>query len=165
MKFLFIIAALCLLAGPGVVQAADLGSFELQNMNAPEHPTYKSSDVKAARLIDFYFATCPACNENASNVDAIYDEFNSTQVHILQVSIDCDDSDYQSWISRHDVKGAVLNDCNRTLPRQQGVSAYPTAAIWDCYGHQVWRKVGVWSSSDLRTVRDKLTELQFQICE
>lgn len=119
--------------------------FSLQDMKSGE--TYDSTVMQVPMVLEFYFNGCPACNSNAPNVAALAEEYHGTAAQILEVSIDCDDDDYASWIRKHPSRAPVLNACDRSLTAELGVRAYPTTIVLDREHKVVYRTTGVWSSA------------------
>lgn len=123
-------------------------SFELVDENSEDQELYTSSDYLGMPMVlEFYFAGCPSCDRNAENLNRLATDHHGISAQIVEVSIDCDDSDYEYWIRRHEPFWPVLNDCRRTLARNQGVSAYPTTLVLNARHQVVYRTVGMWSSS------------------
>ena len=160
MKGFLALIATMLFAAP----AFAVSNFTLPVMNG-DGGTYSTTDRGASYLLDFYFNTCPACNENADNVEEVAVEFHGPQTQVLAIGIDRNDSDYASWIRKHNPSFPLLKDSVRTVVGELGVSAYPTAVILDCTMTEVLRVVGVWSNAKKQQIKDKLFELQFQACD
>lgn len=137
--------------------------FSLSLMNG-NRGTYSTAAHDSAFLLDFYFNSCPACNENAPAVEEVAAEFHSNQIQFLAIGIDRNDSDYASWIRKHNPSFPVLKDNQRTLPPVFGVSSYPTTVILDCNMNEVFRYVGTWNARKKQEIKDKLFDLMFQIC-
>src|SRR4051812_23863865 len=78
--------------------------FELPWMNADQGgATFKSSDYPTGIfVVETYFLGCPYCNDNAPAVAELTSKFSSdSRVHVLDVGIDKNDSQYKTWIKRH----------------------------------------------------------------
>ncbi len=141
------------LTGSQTVSASELATtpapIEMRWMNNQDPAAiYRSTNhPNAVFVVEAYFNSCPACNQNASKVDSLREHFDTREdVQILDVSRDCRMSDYQSWVSRHRPNHPVLNDCNMTLLGRLGTRVYPTTYILDCNLNLITSFVGVWST-------------------
>lgn len=139
--------------------AVDMPEFVLQDMNG--HVTYESSDYFLhAFVIEFYFNSCPACNQNADNVKKLQHEFaGKPHIQIVELSIDCDDWAYTNWMSKHPPLGAVLNGCNADIVDTLNVHSFPTTYVFAPNRKQAMRGVGVWSGSTYNHIRDYLNQV------
>lgn len=130
--------------------------FEMRWMNNADTATlYRSSDhPNAVFVVETYFNTCPACNQNAPIVERLAETYaDRPEVQFLDVSRDCRDADYRSWIAKHNPKHPVLNDCALKLQRELGTSRYPTTYVLDCKMNVLYSNVGVWSSSVVNQIK------------
>jgi hypothetical protein len=86
-------------------------------------------------------------------VKALAKEIHGMQAQVLEISIDCNQSDYNSWISKHSPEIPVLNACRREhdLDEQLNISGYPTTVVLGTDRVERGRFVGVWNS---RTTED-----------
>jgi peroxiredoxin len=122
-----------------------LDSFVLPQMNGEQiGQMYSSSDHPTGIFVfEAYFNRCPYCHQNAPIIDELAAEFASEpRVQVIDLGRDCRDSDYTSWISRHNPNHPVLKDCEQKVLSQMGVSAFPTTVIYDCKGVERFRNVG-----------------------
>jgi len=147
-----------------VASTASFGitSFSLQQMNHPVAGTmYNSADHKdAVFLLEAYFLNCPYCNDNAPNVDALADSFaNEPRVQVLDVGIDRTDSQYATWIKKHNPNHPVLKDDKRVVIRQLGTTGYPSSYIVDCTGAVRYQMSGVWSMTKEAGLKDKISAI------
>jgi peroxiredoxin len=144
-------------------------AFELQQMNGENiGQMYRSVDHEDAVFVfEAYFNLCPYCHENAPLVKRLAEEFkDEPRVQVIDLGRDCRDSDYRSWISRHQPKHPVLKDCNRVVLSQLNVSAFPTTAVIDCKGRERLRNVGTFggSNASYSQVVAKIRELLNEPC-
>lgn len=141
-------------------EARDMPSFVLTDMR--DRSEFRSSDHDdAAFVIEFYFAHCPACNQNADNVNRLVEEFKGNpKVQILELSIDCDDRLYQEWISDHDPKNPVLNGCNADIVNTLNVSRFPTTYVFAPNKRQAMYGIGVWSNSMYNQIKRYLDQVK-----
>ncbi len=169
-KFLIIIHALLLNSCVALAQddlpfldftvATELPHFVLKDMrngnmfNSAEHDD-------AAFVVEFFFNGCPACNQNADNVKKLQREFAGNQkIQIVELSIDCDERQYRTWISNHSPVGPVLNGCDAEIIDTLGVSRFPTTYVFSPGGREAMRGVGVWSRSTYDRIKNFLDQVK-----
>lgn len=146
--------------------AAGLPHFSLPIVNTDQPVQYfDSTKVNAHLLIEFYFNGCPACNQNAPKIEKIGKEFHGEKTKILEIGVDCEAEEYAEWMKKHPPSGLILNSCDGTIQDELGVNGYPTSFIFDCSGKQLFKHVGVWSSSAAEQARKILTDLQLKRCD
>lgn len=141
--------------------ATERPEFTLEDMNNGQ-ASYDTRDYEgAAFVIEWYFASCPACNQNSGNVKRLQSEFrNNPKVQIVELSIDCQNSQYNSWISRHRPLGPVLYGCNQDeLVRDMGVSRFPTTIVYAPNKREAMRGIGVWSRSQYDRIKRYLDQV------
>lgn len=139
-------------------------AFELEDLSTSS--LYKSADhANSAFLVDFFFASCPACNSNAPTLRELAEEFHGARVQVAEYTIDCEDEEHASWLARHGaMAGPTLNGCNHRLRTDLGVRAFPTMVVFDCEKRERYRHVGTLDGGDRAELRELLTELQFMTC-
>lgn len=140
--------------------AKDMPEFSLVDMKTGDH--YDSeAHPNAAFVLEFYFNSCPACNQNSENVKALQREFASKpNVQILEVSIDCDSWAYEQWIRKHAPLGPVLNACDHELVDKLSVQRFPTTYVFAPSRRQAMQGIGVWSRSTYNRIRDYLKQTE-----
>lgn len=136
----------------------NLPEFQLDVKNGSPGERFTSTDhYGKVFVVEFYFNACPACNQNHKNFQRLMDEVGARDGLVyLEVGVDCDDSDYRSWISKHAPKAKVLKDCGKAVARPMQVSRYPTFVIVDKDRKEQMRVVGVWSSDTYRQIKEVL---------
>lgn len=141
-------------------QAREMPEFDLIEMKSGER--YKSELHKdAAYVLEFYFAACPACNQNAGNVKRLQRAFSGKpKVQIVEISIDCENDAYATWIERHAPLGPVLNGCDASIVEKLGVERFPTTYVFAPSRREAMRGVGVWSSSTYNRIKDYLEQVR-----
>jgi peroxiredoxin len=144
---------------------AALPHFTLPIVNGNQGEVFDSSKIKSNILIEFYFNSCPACNQNAPKIQKIAKEFHGDRTKILEIGVDCETNDYKDWMRKHPPEGLILNSCEGTIQDELNVSGYPTSFIFDCDGKQVFKHIGVWSNSDAQRAHEILTNMQFKSCQ
>lgn len=141
--------------------------FELPWMNHESKGTiYRSLDNPAGIfVIEAYFLNCPYCNDNAPEVDDLATKYASEpRVHVLDVGVDKNDTQYASWISKHSPNHPVLKDGNRKLISILGTSGYPSTYVIDCRGNVAASTSGSWGAGEKRTITDAIDKLLTQEC-
>jgi peroxiredoxin len=141
-------------------EARSISPFSLTNMNASPRAAYSSAEHPyAVFVIESYFLDCPYCNDNASNVHDLAEEFaDESRVQVLDVGIDTQDVKYDRWIQRHQPKHPVLKDASRVLTRELGTTSYPSAYVVDCNGEIVYSTRGVWTQSAKAQIRQIIND-------
>lgn len=140
---------------------------------ATERPEFELTDMRngqaynslahegAAFVIEFYFNGCPACNQNAKNVKRLQNEFkHNPKVQIVELSIDCDERQYRTWIGNHEPAGPVLNGCDANIVDELGVSRFPTTYVFAPNRREAMRGVGVWSASTYDRLKRYLDQVK-----
>ncbi len=142
--------------------------FSLQQMNGENVGAMWNSEEhpNSVLVYEFYFNTCPYCNDNAPIIDRLTTDFGAEpRVAVLDIGRDCRTSDYRSWINRHNPNHPVLNDCSQTLGRRHGISLYPTTVIVDCTGKVLFRNEGVLSGSKYTRATEAIQTGLMTTCE
>lgn len=139
--------------------ATEMPEFALTDMrdgtkfHSSEHPD-------AAFVLEFYFTGCPACNQNARNVDALARRYaGNPNVIVLNVSVDCQEAAYRTWFNNHGRAVAALNACDAELVDTLGVSRFPTTYVFSPNRREAMRGVGVWSTSTVRRLQNYLDQV------
>lgn len=160
-KFFLLVALLVAVPGLGVTP------FSLPWMNAETTGTnFSSVDYKdGIFVVEAYFLDCPYCNYNAKNVNEMASKFaNEPRVHVLDVGIDRNDSQYATWIQRHKPNHPVLKDASRQLIKQLGTTGYPSTYVIDCKGNVKYKSAGEWESKEKTEIADAIDELLQDEC-
>ena len=147
--------------------ASAVTPFKLQWMNhATPGTLYESTQhSNGVFVVEAYFLGCPHCNNNAPNVNDLAESFvNEPRVQVLDVGIDRSDSQYLTWIKKHNPNHPVLKDAQRTLISQLGTSGYPSTYVIDCQGAVKYQTSGEWSPSTTRAIKTAVTELLKRPC-
>jgi peroxiredoxin len=157
----FAIAALtgCVTAAdPAFAESLSPVQFALSDVAAEGDPVFNSeAHLGKPILLDFYFASCPACNNNEPNVAAAIERFHGEDGQVVQVSIDCEREEWNRWIDRYDVVTPVLNDCARDLADALGVRSYPTTIVLRRDHTIAYRYVGTWSASARTRIYEEMS--------
>jgi peroxiredoxin len=136
--------------------------FNLPWMNATSGTgvNYSSAErPNAVFVVEAYFLNCPYCNENAQNVNDLAAKYSAeSRVQVLDVGIDRKDSQYATWISRHNPNHPVLKDASRELIGQLGTTGYPSTYVIDCHGEVTYKHVGEWEAADIGEISAHIDE-------
>lgn len=160
MKHLFALIALAFgVFGCVTLAPAEPIHFSLTDMQ-PAGGMYDSAGQAGKPIvIEFYFESCPYCNQNAGNVKSLAAEWHGEKAQVIEVGVDCDRSDYDKWIRRHAPIVPVLKDCDGdSLAQRLGVSSYPTTIVLDKNHNRVYATAGVWSAAKKQKIRLLLQE-------
>lgn len=127
----------------------------LPQMNHDVPGTVFEPSKNAVTIVEMYFNTCPYCNDNAPAVDRMAEYYQAApRVQVLDVGIDTRDSDYASWISKHQPNHPVLKDAQRKVAKALGTTSYPSTYVLDCNGNVLYKSVGAWSKATERKIYD-----------
>lgn len=150
-----------------VLSSSPIAPFALPQMNVTPHADYVSTaHPGAVFVIEAYFLGCPYCNDNAANVDDLVDAYpDEPLLQVLDVGVDRSDSDYATWISRHQPNHPVLKDSSRSLIHQLGTSGYPSSYVLDCHGVVQFSGTGEWDSRELQSIKTAIDRLLAQGCQ
>lgn len=147
---------------------AGVSKFQLPWMNSPSEVKIFDSSAHSDGIfvVEAWFNGCPYCHKNAPQVMELAEKYsNESRVHVLDVGVDRKDSDYESWIEKHQPKHAVLKDSNRVLIGQLGTSSYPSTYVIDCRGNVVAKTNGTWNASKKATIQKAIDNLLKQNCK
>lgn len=117
-------------------------------------------------VMEFAANFCGACNENASNVDAMATAYASEdRVQVLDVLIDSSDSEVARWNARHHPNHPVLKDVSRTIWAELQEQYIPTMIVTDCHGDIKYRHTGGWDASTKAAIKATINGLLAETCE
>jgi len=146
--------------------ASVVSPWELTNMNLDPSGMYRSSDFSnGIFVIENYFLSCPYCNDNAPAVNAFAAAYvDQPAVQVIDLGIDRNDTQYQTWISRHTPNHAVLKDSDRVLTNQLGTRGYPSTYVVDCHLNVVYSHTGTWDSQATAELKNEVDSLLASPC-
>lgn len=158
------ILVLALIASPawGAVKP-----FSLPWMNQSSgEATYHSVDHPGGVfVIEAYFLNCPYCNDNAPNVDRLADKYRGNpRVQVLDVGVDRNDSQYESWIQKHNPNHPVLKDPRRTVIGPLGTTGFPSTYVLDCNGNVRESTSGLWNATKKAQLEQAIEKLLGETC-
>ena len=137
-------------------EARSIESFSLPQMNpaigAEVFSTANYDD--GVYVIETYQLRCSYCNTNAPNMVELAGFYgNNERVKFIDLGLDRADRDYAQWITRHNIEHYVLKDAERVVVADLGTRGTPTTYILDAGLNIVWEHEGVWSASDIETMK------------
>jgi len=142
-------------------------TFAWKNHSEPNQTFTIGGENDRIYVIETYFNACVYCQKNAPLVKKLVDEQSvNPRVTIVDLSRDTRQSDYASWISKHQPKQPVLqNGVNENnFLAQYVVRGYPTTFVLDCNLNVVAKFEGAWDASDEAKIRENLKTLQASSC-
>jgi thiol-disulfide isomerase/thioredoxin len=96
-------------------------------------------------LVHFWATWCPVCKVEASNVDAMRDEYN-----VITVAVNSgDDTHIVEYLQKNNLAFNVFNDMDGTIARSYNIQVYPTTLIYDKESRLRFSEVGYTSSFGL----------------
>ena len=117
-------------------------------------------------VVEAYFNACPYCHQNAPQVDDLASFYEKeSRIEVLDVGVDRRDSDYTSWISKHQPNHLVLKDSDRKIISQLGTKSYPSTYILNCHGDVVFKTSGVWSKNTRQKIEDAIDAALDVMCD
>lgn len=137
---------------PKAVQPIEFALDVIHEVGQPDS-VWKSEDYAGQPIIvEFYFNSCPSCNENAPNVDTIKGKVEGI-AQVVEVSIDCQSNAWLDWLRRHHPKSPVVNDCGGVLTDHYDIQRFPTVLFLDGTEHRaVYQYAGVWTAAVQRKI-------------
>ncbi len=127
-----------------------ISGFELPwfNSDAGAGAVYKSAEhPNTVFVMEAFENFCPACNENASNVDTLATQYaNNDKVQVLDLDLDTSDREIRAWIANHHPNHPVVKDVGGKIWAEIDEQYIPTTVVVDCTGAIVWKNVGTWES-------------------
>ncbi len=122
-------------------------------MNAEQPGAIYQPSINGITVVEMYFNTCVYCNQNAERVNKLAEFYEPVRrVQVLDVGIDKNDSDYSSWIAKHQPNHPVLKDAQRNVAKALGTTSYPSTYVLDCNGEVLYKSVGAWT----KKIEDKV---------
>lgn len=150
--------------------ASPLPLVSLPQMTANGTPsgTWNMADYKGGVFVfEFFQNFCSACNANAANVDALATKYkDNARVHVVDLSLDGSQHEYQQWFTKHKPNHPVLNDSARKVfgvLDHQGV--IPQTFVIDCNGTVLTSTVDVWDQTTLSQIDGAVAEGLQAVCE
>lgn len=146
--------ALAILASSSSAFGA-ITNFELPWYNSTAGAIYKSADhPNTVYVMEAFQNFCPACNENASNVDQMATSYaGNAKVQVLDLTLDSADREIRSWIANHHPNHPVVKDVGHKIWAEIDDQYIPTAVVVDCNGEIAFKVTGTWDSSTKAAIK------------
>lgn len=148
-----VLALMTLAACVTVPAEAAVTEFQLRDMQANGGIYDSNAHLGKPMVIEFFFNSCPYCNDNVPNVKQLVSEYHPDKAQVVEVSIDDERSEYDKWIAKHHPTIPVLDGSDQVLTRWFGVRGYPTTVVLDKNHNLIWKTSGVWSSATKVRIR------------
>jgi len=119
-------------------------------------------------VIEAWFNGCPYCHENAPQVEALAASLKANpNIVVVDLGRDRRDSDYASWISRHNPNHPVVRDGlgDSSLIKSLEVKLYPTTVVLDCNLVPKFRTEGEWQEGDQAKIAEQALAIAAQPCQ
>lgn len=142
-------------------EAAVMPEFVMRDMNHDRKLYLSKEHPDSTFVLEFYFNGCPSCNANAKNFKRLATEFQaSSRIQFLELSIDCQENAYASWVSKHRPFWPVLWACNDSFVESMGVDRFPTTMIVNPHRNIAMHGVGVWGERAFNKMKTFLDQVR-----
>jgi len=161
-------ALLAVALGLASSQAFAITPFSLPWKNAPTSGAqYNTADhPNGVFVLEFYANFCGACNDNATNVNALATAYQSNdRVQVLDMSLDTSEREISIWINKHAPNHPVLKDGNSVVWDQIHENYIPTTVVMDCHGDVQLKHTGVWDDATVQEIHAAVDGLLAQDCK
>jgi len=109
--------------------------------------SFKSSDIGGKPLVIHFWATwCPTCKAEASNIQAISEEYEVLSIAVKSGS----DVDLNNYMRQNGYQFRVLNDIDGKWANTFNVEAFPITFIFDSKGELRFTEVGYTTTLGLK---------------
>ena len=157
----FIAALIYLFARPDYRQGeASLHGHPAQNFQFTLNGNPRQlSDLRGqVVIVDFWASWCPPCVDEAPSLDALEQQIAPRGGTVLGVSIDDDDSAYQSFLQMYHVDFPTFRDPSRKIETDYGTSMIPEAYVIDRNGKIDRKVVGAqdWTGPEMMAYMDSV---------
>lgn len=89
-------------------------------------------------VIHFWGTWCPTCQFEASNINAVSDDYNVISIAVNSGT----DDDINAYMNKNALEYRVINDEVGALAKKFNISAYPTTLIYNKKGELKFTEVG-----------------------
>jgi hypothetical protein len=128
--------------------------------NSTADAVYKFADhPHTVFVLEAFELSCEYCNENAPNVDALATEYAANSgVQVLDLGLDTQDRDFQTWIANHHPNHPVTKDVDHAVWNALTQdNSIPQTFIVGCDGALVNYTVGLWDDAAKATIHSAIT--------
>ncbi|MFY9688416.1 MAG: TlpA disulfide reductase family protein [Candidatus Acidiferrales bacterium] len=119
----------------------------------------KLSDLRGqVVLVDFWASWCPPCVEEAPSLNALQERIAPLGGTVLGVSIDEDESEYETFLKTYQVSFPTFRDPSKKIETEYGTSMIPETYVIDRNGKIDRKIVGAqdWTSPTMMAYLDSL---------
>ncbi len=143
-----------------------LSPFSLPNMNN-RGTAYNSAEHKnAVFVIEAFFNGCHYCHENAHNVHDLVNAYRGNErVQVLDVGVDSQPVQYDSWIRQTNPSHPVLNDSRRQVIGPLRTGGFPSTYVLNCKGEVIGQTEGLWGPSAQTKLKQSIEQGLATKCE
>ena len=120
---------------------------------------YKSTDINKIKfdidnillhnkpiLVHFWATWCPTCKLEASNIQAVSQNYN-----IITIAVQSgDDNKIKKYLQENNLDFKVINDKNAFYANKYNIKVYPTTLIYDKNKNLIFSEVGYTSTFGLK---------------
>ena len=161
LAFLGAVAVLCVFAMPSYRQ----GEPSTAGRMAPDFAleldgkSIHLSDLRGkVVLLDFWASWCPPCVEETPSLIALQRRIADRGGMVLGISLDDDQSAYESFLKEKNVNFPTYLDKSKAIPASYGTAMYPEAYVIGRDGRIVRKVVGPqdWTKPELLSIFDTL---------
>jgi len=109
-------------------------------------------------LVDFWASWCPPCVDEAPSLNALQQRIASRGGTVLGVSIDDDESAYQTFLKTYQVSFPTFRDPSKKIETDYGTSMIPETYVIDRNGKIDRKLVGAqdWTSPEMMAYLDSV---------
>lgn len=149
-----------------LVLGAVLNPFSLPNMNNAGTPYNSAEHKNAVFVIEAFFNGCHYCHVNAPNVHDLVTAYRGNdRVQVLDVGIDSQPIQYDSWIRQTNPSHPVLNDSRRSVIGALKTQGFPSTYVLNCKGEVIGQTEGVWGTNAQRQIKQSIEQGLGTKCE
>jgi len=111
-------------------------SYELVDLkqNQVDFTHYKGKPL----IVHFWATWCPTCKLEASNIEAISQEYNVVSIAVNSGT----NGNLEAFMHKHNLSYKVVNDAEGKLAKKFNIEAYPSTLIYSSKGELKFTEVG-----------------------
>lgn len=136
-------------AAPGLSEGDRVPSFSLRDLAGKEKTLGDYRDKLI--LVNFWASWCGPCNEEASSLEAMYQQLHSRGVIVVAISIDHRIKPVDRFIKKYAITFPVLLDPEENIASEYGITGVPETFILDSDHRLIKHIIGPldWTSGDV----------------